>query len=63
MAWYVILALVLAVPILLMPIALIWYINVSGIYTVIRETQKRRVARKRTVREAQPAEQRVQAER
>ena len=60
MEWYVILALVLVVPILLIPAALIWYINASGIYTVIRETQKRRIARNRAIREARIAEQRVQ---
>ncbi len=41
-----IVALALVVPIILIPAALVWYINVSGIYTVIRETQKRRAARR-----------------
>ncbi len=45
-----IVALVLAVPIMLIPAALVWYINISGIYTVIRETQKRRVAQRVTQR-------------
>jgi len=40
-----IIALVVAVPLALTPAALVWYINVSGIYTAIRETQKRRAAR------------------
>ncbi len=43
-----IVALVLGIPVLLIPVALVWYINVSGIYTVIRETQKRRAARRVT---------------
>jgi len=43
-----ILALVLGIPFMVIGTALIWYINVSGIYTVIRETQKRRAARKVT---------------
>lgn len=55
MEWQVILALVLVIPVVLIPAALIWYINVSGIYTVIRETQRRRTARKRALREAQLA--------
>lgn len=52
MEWQVILAVVLGIPFILIPVALIWYINVSGIYTVIRETQKRRAARKKRIREA-----------
>ena len=55
MEWYVILAIALAIPVILLPAALIWYINVSGIYTVIRETQKRRAARRKRAREAQVA--------
>ena len=42
-----ILALVLAIPVIIIPAAFIWYINASGIYTVIQETQKRRAARDR----------------
>jgi len=53
MEWQIILAIVLGIPIILIPVVLIWYINVSGIYTVIRETQKRRAARKKRTREAQ----------
>jgi len=41
-----IIALALVVPVMLVPAALVWYINVSGIYTVIKETQKREAARK-----------------
>ena len=52
MTWWGILALVLGIPIILVPVVLVWYLNVSGIYTVIRETQKRRAARKRMMREA-----------
>jgi hypothetical protein len=53
MAWQIILAIVLGIPVILIPVALIWYINVSGIYTVIRQVQKRRAAQKKRVREAQ----------
>jgi hypothetical protein len=59
MEWYVILAMVVAIPIILLPAAFIWYINVSGIYTVIRETQKRRAARRKRAREVQVAEELV----
>jgi len=52
MEWYIILAIVLAIPVVLLPVLLIWYLNASGIYTVIRETMKRRAARQRREREA-----------
>ena len=59
MEWYVILAIVLAIPVILFPAAFVWYLNVSGIYTVIRETQKRRVARRKRATEAKLAEEPV----
>ena len=51
MEWQIILALVLGIPIILVPAALVWYFNASGIFTVIRETRKRRIARERRLRE------------
>ena len=51
MEWQIILALVLAIPVILFPAAFAWYLNVSGIFTVIRETRKRRIAREKRMRE------------
>ncbi len=42
MATGLIVALVLAVPIMLIPAALVWYINVSGIYLALKEARERR---------------------
>jgi len=50
--WQIILALILAIPVILIPAALIWYLNASGIFTVIRETRKRRIAREKRLRAA-----------
>ena len=44
MEWQLILALVIAIPVILIPVVFIWFLNVSGLYTVIRETRKRRIA-------------------
>ena len=47
MAWQIVLAIVLAIPIILFPAAFIWYMNISGLYQVMREArerQKRRAA-------------------
>ena len=59
MEWQVILALVLVIPVILVPAVLVWYLNVSGLYTVIRETQKRRVARKKRLKEVRMAEESI----
>jgi len=41
MEWQVILALVIAIPIILFPAAYIWYLNVGGIYAAIKERKLR----------------------
>jgi len=58
MEWQIILALVLAIPIILIPAAFAWYLNVSGIFTVIRETRKRRIAREKRMKAAVEVEAR-----
>jgi len=48
MAWQIILAVVLGIPMIVLPIAFVWYMNVSGLYKVLRDArarQKRQVAR------------------
>jgi len=44
MEWQIIVALVLAIPILLIPVVFVWYLNVGGIYAAIKE---RRAVRER----------------
>ncbi len=44
MEWQVIIALALAIPILLIPVGLVWYTNISGIYAAIKEARARRAA-------------------
>ena len=44
MEWQIIVALVIAIPIILFPAAFVWYLNISGIYTAIKEARARRVA-------------------
>ena len=46
MAWQLVIAIVVAIPIMVFPAALIWYMNVSGILQVMkdaRQREKRRV--------------------
>ena len=60
MQWEFIVVLVLAIPVILLPVALVWYLNIGGIWAVIQDArERRRVARKegtRAVAEGHPAE-------
>ena len=53
MAWPIILALVLVIPLILIPVAFVWYLNVSGLYQVMRATRQREKRRAKTLREAE----------
>ena len=52
MEWPVIIALVAAVPVILFPVAFIWYLNVGGIYETIKESMARRVAARKKEKKA-----------
>ncbi len=41
MEWQAILALLLVIPIILVPVAFIWYLNVGGLYVAIKEGRLR----------------------
>ncbi len=46
----IILALVFAIPLMLIPVALVWYINIGGIYAAIKEARARKaVAEKEAI--------------
>ncbi len=47
MDWQIIIALIVAIPIILFPVAFIWYLNLGGVYTAIKEARARRTARAR----------------
>ena len=58
MEWQVIVALVVAIPIILFPAAFVWYLNIGGIYTAIKEARERRAAQEkgsRAVAQEHPA--------
>jgi hypothetical protein len=44
MEWQIIVALVLVIPIILLPVAFVWYMNIGGIYAAIKEARARRIA-------------------
>jgi hypothetical protein len=52
MQWEFVIALVVGIPIILFPAAFVWYLNVGGLLTFIRERRARRVARRKVARAA-----------
>ena len=57
MQWEFIVALVIAIPIILFPAAFVWYLNIGGIYTAIKDARERRAAREERIRAVAEAEQ------
>ena len=56
MEWPIVVALVIAIPIVLIPAAYIWYLNVGGIYALMREARARRLHREKLAASVAPAE-------
>lgn len=52
MEWQIVLAIALAIPVVLVPIAFVWYLNVSGLYAVIRTARQRQARRAEALRKA-----------
>ena len=48
MQWEFVVALVLAIPVVLFPVAFVWYLNIGGITAKIREARKAKTAREQT---------------
>ena len=47
MQWEIIVALVIAIPIILFPVAFIWYLNIGSIRAAIKDAQERRATLKK----------------
>ena len=52
MDWQIVVALVIAIPIILFPVAFVWFLNVGGIYAAVKEARARRVAHRKGVKES-----------
>ncbi len=50
MQWEFVVALVLGIPVILLPVALAWYLNIGGIYAAIQNARKKRAAREQGIR-------------
>lgn len=42
MDWQIILALIIVIPVILLPVALIWYLNIGGILAAVKEARERK---------------------
>ncbi len=51
MQWEMVVALVIAIPVILFPAAFVWYLNLGGAYHALQEALMRRAARARRERE------------
>ena len=50
MPWQIIIVVIIAFPVILLPVALVWYLNRAGIYEVIRIVLgRRKTAQTKTV--------------
>lgn len=52
MQWEFIVALVIGIPIILFPAAFVWYLNIGGIFALIRERRAIRSAREKVAKAA-----------
>jgi len=50
MQWEFIVALLLGIPVILFPVALVWFLNIGGLYAAIKEARERRAAREEATR-------------
>ncbi len=46
MEWQIVVALVIAIPVILFPAAFVWYINIGGIVLAVREARVAKKAKK-----------------
>ena len=47
MQWELVVALVIAIPVILFPAAFVWYLNLGGMVQAVREARQTRTAQKK----------------
>ena len=52
MQWQLVVALVIAIPIILFPVAFVWFLNIGGIYAAVKEARERRAVREKELNAA-----------
>jgi hypothetical protein len=59
MTWQFIIVLVLAIPVILFPIALIWFLDIDGIVRWVKRSRKRRELQSEDLDVVAPVEQQI----
>jgi hypothetical protein len=50
MEWQIIVAIAIMTPVIIIPVLLVWYLNIGGIYAAIKDARARRAAREKEVK-------------
>ena len=50
MEWQLVVALIIAVPVILFPAAFVWYLNLGGLYAAVKEARAKKVAQEKGTR-------------
>ncbi|MBN2238342.1 MAG: hypothetical protein JW712_01090 [Dehalococcoidales bacterium] len=50
MEWQIIIALVIAIPVIVLPAAFVWYLNIGGIVSAIHESREKRATHQNETR-------------
>ncbi len=48
MQWEMVVALVVAIPLILFPAAFVWYLNIGGVYAAVKEARQKKLAAVKT---------------
>lgn len=59
MTWQFIVVLVLAIPVILFPIALIWFLDIDGIVRWVKRSRKRKELQRENLDVVAPVEQQI----
>ena len=63
MEWQIIVALVIVIPVVLIPVLFVWYLNIGGIYAAIKEARARRAVSEKERKATVEAKQHVTVDR
>ena len=63
MEWQIIVALALAVPIILLPVAFVWFLNMGGVLAALKEARARRAVSEQGRQVAAEAKQHIAVDR
>ena len=47
MEWQLVVALIIAIPVILFPAAFVWYLNLGGLYAAVKEARAKKVAQEK----------------